>query len=82
MSTKIEILNKLPSLMEKVAHIDGIEITEGTDLLEDEVLDSLDWSVFLLEVEKEFNVTISDDDIEELNLQSVKSLVNYIEKNQ
>ncbi|MEJ8572396.1 acyl carrier protein [Microbaculum marinum] len=56
----------------------NLQIDRGTDLIEAEILDSLDWSVFLLDLEKRYEVTIPDEEVESRNLQVVGNLVDFI----
>ena len=74
MSDRIE--KGLVKLIENVKP--GIKYNSTLNLTEDLNLDSLDVIGFLFEVEREFNIKISDEDIDVYKLFSIDNLYNYI----
>ncbi|MCT8974627.1 acyl carrier protein [Microbaculum marinisediminis] len=55
-----------------------VKLAGDTDLIDDGILDSLDWSVFLLDLEKHYDIKIPDETAEEQGLQTVGKLVSFI----
>lgn len=53
-------------------------VTEATDLIEDEVVDSLDSALFLVELEKIVGCQIPQADVNDKNLMKVGNLITYI----
>ena len=74
MPDKIE--KGLTKLIESVKP--GIKYNPTLNLREDLNLDSLDIIGFLFEVEREFNIKISDEDIDVYKLFDIDNLYNYI----
>ena len=60
----------------------AVEISPDTHLINDEVLDSLDSAVFLLNVEKASNVKLPEKEVEDQDLYKVSNLIAYLESNQ
>lgn len=58
----------------------GIDYSENIDLFEDLKLDSLDAIGFFFEVEQEFEINISDEDIDTHKLSNIGNLYNYIDE--
>ena len=58
-----------------------VEITPGTHLTQEALLDSLDSAVFLLNIEKASGVKLSEEAVEQYDLFKVSNLIDYIEKN-
>ena len=58
-----------------------VEISEETHLINDEIVDSLDSAVFLLEIEKLTDVKLTDKDVEERDLFKVANLIDFIREN-
>lgn len=52
-----------------------------TDLVEEQVLDSLETVTYLAELEEQFDVTISTDIYMELNLGVINNMINFISDN-
>ncbi len=63
------------------AHLgsDADEITEDTNIADELGADSLDIVEILIEIENEFDVSISDEEIP--NLKTVRDIVEYVESN-
>ncbi len=78
MSDRIE--KGLVKLIENVKP--GIKYNSTLNLTEDLNLDSLDVIGFLFEVEREFNIKISDEDIDVYKLFNIDNLYNYIKDRQ
>lgn len=57
------------------------DVTEETALLGDDILDSMEFMKYLTIVEEEFNVTISDEDLEARKLGIVKNMIEYLASN-
>lgn len=53
------------------------EVVPGASLKDDMSLDSLDQVEFVMKVEKQFNITVDDEDMEKIK--TVQDVVNYIE---
>ena len=62
------------------SNIRGAEVTEEASFINDLGADSLDVVEFIMEVEKEFDITISDEDA--TKLVTVGDAVKYIEAHQ
>lgn len=60
----------------------SINISQDTHLINDEVLDSLDSAVFLLNVEKASNIKLPEKDVEDHDLFKVSNLIAYLENHQ
>ena len=70
----VESINKaLSSVLKKETNV-----TTEIDLIEDGILDSLDSAMFLFEIQKIFNITVPDVDIEEQGFFKVSKLTEYI----
>ncbi len=57
----------------------SIAISQDTHLINDEVLDSLDSAVFLLNVEKASNIKLPEKVVEDQDLFKVSNLIAYLE---
>ena len=74
-----EIYEKIEQIMKENNHsVKGIH--KDANLRKDVELDSLDTINFFFEMERAFGVTISEADIRENNLLSIKELIEYINK--
>ena len=70
----VESINKaLSSVLKKETNV-----TTEIDLIEDGILDSLDSAMFLFEIQKIFNITVPDVDIEDQGFFKVSKLTEYI----
>ena len=65
-------------LISNVCEIEKERITENTNLVSDLELESLDLVDLVAAFEKKYNIEILDQDIK--NLQTVKDIIDYIEK--
>jgi len=74
-----DIRKRLTKLIQDVKP--DAEYNDDLDLREDLGLDSLDTISFLFEVEKEFDVKLSEEAIDEYDLLHLDKLCGYIEKN-
>lgn len=74
MTEKLQIIQK--ALTDALGR--EVEISPETHLVEDEVLDSLDSAVFLLNVETETGVTLSEDVVAEKDLFKVANLLDFV----
>ncbi len=71
------VFEKVASILAEQLGADVNDITESTDIINDLGADSLDVVTLLLCIEDEFNVTVSDDEAQELR--QVGDIVSYIE---
>lgn len=55
-----------------------IEVTDSTHLVRDNILDSLDASVYLLELERASGKKITDKDVEDFNLFQISNMVDWL----
>ncbi len=53
-------------------------ITESTALIEDSVLDSLEFMNYLTKIEEAFSISISDSDVARLRLGITKNMIDFI----
>tara|TARA_B100001093_G_scaffold78881_1_gene70128 strand:- start:5349 stop:5603 length:255 start_codon:yes stop_codon:yes gene_type:complete len=81
--TKVEILKAIHySVMKSVDEPTDAKIDEETHLIKDNILDSLDSMVFLLNLSELVDVSFpEDEDLEEQGLFEVSTLIQYIEEN-
>ena len=73
------VLEKVKAILAEQFDVEEDKITADTDLQEDLGADSLDVVDLLMSIEDEFEVEVSDEEIE--NIKTVGSLVSYIEAN-
>ena len=69
--------DKVKKLIAEQLSIDESKITEDSRLIEDLVADSLDTVEMLMTMEDEFGIQIPDEDA--VNLNTIKSIVEYID---
>ncbi len=74
------VLEKVKAILGTQFDVDEDTITPETNIMEDLGADSLDVVDMLMSLEDEFDVEISDEEIE--NLQTVGEVVSYIEEHQ
>ncbi len=74
------VLEKVKAILSAQFDVDEDTITPETNIMEDLGADSLDVVDMLMSLEDEFDVEISDEEIEKL--QTVAQVVAYIEENQ
>ena len=77
MNTKEVILNIIKDLSPN----QNTEISPGMNLIDDLGFDSINMLQLILELEEKFDISISDDDLDIDNFNSVKSITALIEKN-
>jgi acyl carrier protein len=75
-----EIFEKIRQLISGKMKIDPAQILERSHFYDDLGIDSIDSVEIIMAVEKEFNMDIPDDEIDEFL--TVADLVKYIEKEQ
>jgi len=80
MTTSADVLAAIPNAIEKATGQNPGPVPADTDLLGSGTLDSLDWSVFLLNLEKQFSVKIDDEDAEINALNIAGNLAEWIAK--
>lgn len=76
--TKDEATNAIRAALAKATGRTDLEYGDDTHLVEGEILDSLDASVFLLELEKTSGTKIADKDVETHDLFRVSNLTNWL----
>ncbi len=73
-----EIFEKIVAIAEDKLSADPAVIKEETSFVEDLNADSLDIVDFVMDLEGEFDIEISDDEVE--SIKTVKNAMDYIEK--
>ena len=68
---------KIKKLIEDKFGINSKDYTDESSFKEDLGCDSLDIVDLIMDVEREFNITIPDSDIDQIS--TVKGLINYVE---
>lgn len=71
--------NEVIEIISKVTEIPVKKISLESNLVKDLELESLDLVSLVAEFEEKYNIVVDDKDIK--NLQTVKDIVDYIEKN-
>ena len=71
--------NEVIEIISKVTEIPVKKINLDSNLVKDLKLESLDLVSLVAEFEEKYNIVVDDKDIK--NLQTVKDIVEYIEKN-
>ncbi len=71
--------NEVIEIISKVTEIPVKKINLDSNLVKDLKLESLDLVSLVAEFEEKYNIVVDDKDIK--NLQTVKDIVDYIEKN-
>jgi len=76
--TKASIESKLVSIISTQLSINEDEIKPNLNFVDDLGADSLDLVEMIMEIEEEFKIEISDEDVE--GMSKVKDLIDYISK--
>ncbi len=66
-------------IVDKLNIDDDSFITLDTDLMEDLNADSLDAVEIIMEIEDEFDITVEEEDVEQIR--TISDIINYIEEN-
>ncbi|MEG0250091.1 MAG: acyl carrier protein [Peptostreptococcus sp.] len=66
-------------IVDKLNIDDDSFITLDTDLMEDLNADSLDAVEIIMDIEDEFDITVEEDDVEQIR--TIADIINYIEEN-
>lgn len=74
-----EIFAELKAILAKQL-VTEVEINEDTALVSEKLLDSLEFMNYITTVEEEFNVELSDDDIENKQLGVIKNMIDFLSK--
>ncbi|MDZ7898813.1 MAG: acyl carrier protein [Arcicella sp.] len=74
-----DIAEKVKSIIVEKLGVDAAEVTPEASFTNDLGADSLDTVELIMEFEKEFNVSIPDDQAE--NIQTVGQAITYLEEN-
>ena len=72
-----EVFSKLQEILKKQLTVD-IEITPETALVQEKVLDSLEFMNYITTIEDEFGIELSDEDIENKQLGLIKNMVDFL----
>ncbi len=72
-----EIYEQIKQIMVKNLKVNEIKISEGATFKDDLSMDSLEQAELIMELEKTYNCTISEEDAEKIK--TVADAVNYIE---
>lgn len=70
------MLEKLLAIIEEQLNVEGMEITENTNFMEDLSADSLDLFEMAMAIEEEFDVEIPSEELEKIT--TVKSVIEYL----
>lgn len=73
-------LESVKDILSKQLRVDIDSITEETNIMEDLGADSLDIVEMLMNIEQDYGIIISDEDI--VGFKTVGDIVRYIENNQ
>ena len=71
------VFEKIQAIVAKELNVDPEKVTMDTDLVEDLGADSLDVVEMLLSLEENFNVTVTDEQTD--NIKTVKDIVDIID---
>lgn len=74
-----ELKNKIKKILLSILKVESDEIIETANLQNDLGMDSLDTVDLIIELEKEFSISIPD--IEAEKIQTVGDIYNYLENN-
>ena len=74
--TRIDVENKIIDLVADKLGINKEEISMTSDFRKDLSADSLDVSEFIMNLEDEFSITVTETEI--MNLKTVGDVVNYV----
>ncbi|CAK7043306.1 MAG: Acyl carrier protein [Peptostreptococcus russellii] len=66
-------------IVDKLNIDDDSFITLDTDLMEDLNADSLDAVEIIMDIEDEFDITVEEEDVEQIR--TISDIINYIEEN-
>lgn len=75
-----EIASRVKAIIADKLNVDENEVTETAEFTKDLGADSLDTVELIMEFEKEFGITIPDDQAE--GIKTVADAISYIEANQ
>jgi len=75
-----EIASRVKAIIADKLNVDENEVTENAEFTKDLGADSLDTVELIMEFEKEFGITIPDDQAE--GIKTVADAISYIEANQ
>jgi len=76
---KSEILQAILAILEKDFEINAV-CNADTSLVEEEILDSMDWIGFLGKIEEKFQIIISIEDTNKYQLAIIQNLVDYLQR--
>lgn len=73
-----DVSSRIKSIIVDKFGVDESEVTPEANFTQDLGADSLDTVEFIMEIEKEFNIEVPDDEAEKIT--TVKECIQYIEK--
>jgi len=65
-------------MSETFPRVDAATLSPGTDLIEEGIVDSFGLIEIVSFIQREFNITVNDDDILPENFITVEAMTNYI----
>lgn len=65
-------------MSETFPRVDSATLSPGTDLIEEGIVDSFGLIEIVSFIQREFNITVNDDDILPENFITVEAMTNYI----
>ena len=71
---------KIRNFIARNYHIDKKEVSDEASLIKAGIIDSMGIVEMINFVEKEFNITVDDSEIEAENFEKLNSITSYIEK--
>lgn len=74
--SKEEVFGKLTAIVEDIKG--DVAINEDTPLIEAGILDSLEVLNYLTQIEEQFNISISMDELVENKLGIIRNMISYI----
>jgi acyl carrier protein len=77
---KNELFEKVVNILEGIIPNVSQKIDENTALIRDLEMDSMDFVNYITQVEMQFNIKISDDDIKKHELGIMKNMIEYLLK--
>ena len=77
--SKEDLKEKIVKIIEELSGIDEEEISKVSNLISDEIIDSLGMIELISFLEKEFNVIFSEDDLVLENFETLNKIIDLIE---
>ncbi len=77
--TELEIFEKIKNIIKNDLDSES-EITIDTSLLQESIMDSMDWISFLARLEEDFGLEISSDDASQYKLAFIGNLISFLKE--